>query len=156
MRKLLIFVSIFFIPLLLFAQLKESSKLPSFSQVGIRPNSNLILGFLNPDKLSMHHSFSMSYMSMGSAGGMMVNSYMNTINYQISNPLFLRLNLGIMNSPYNSFQNPALNNTQFFGGAELFYRPTENSLIKVGFDVRPGYYGPGYYNSGFYNDEFGW
>jgi hypothetical protein len=136
-------------PLVTFAQLKNQSELPAFSQIGVKPSSNVILGFLNSDKLSMHHTFSMSYMTMGSAGGMMVNSYMNTINYQISNPLFLRLNLGLMNSPYNSFNNPALNNVQFFGGAELFYRPSENSLIKVGVDVRPGYYGPGYYNNGY-------
>lgn len=156
MKKSLIFLVIFFIPVFALAQLKENSKLPSFSTVGTRPGSNLILGFLNPEKLSMHHSLSMGYMSMGSAGGIMINSYTNTIDYQISNPLFLRLNLGIMNSPYNSFQNQALNNTQFFGGAELFYRPTENSLIKIGFDMRPGYYGPGFYRSGFYNDELGW
>jgi len=144
------------LPYLLLAQLKENTKPPSFSQVGIRPNSNLILGFLNSDKLQMHHSFSMSYMSMGKAGGMMVNSYLNTIDYQISHPLFLRLNLGIANSPYNSFSNPALNNTQFFGGAELYYRFNENSLIKVGVDVRPGYYGPAYYRPGYYLNDFDW
>jgi hypothetical protein len=156
MRKLLSVVFIFCLPYLLLAQLKENTKLPSFSQVGIRPNSNLILGFLNSDRLKMHHSFSMSYMSLGKAGGMMVNSYLNTIDYQISHPLFLRLNLGIANSPYNSFSNPALNNTQFFGGAELSYRLNENSFIKVGVDVRPGYYGPAYYQPGYYLNGYDW
>lgn len=156
MRKLFsIFVGIC-LPFLLFAQLKESSKLPSFSQIGSRPNSNFILGFLNPDKLRMHHTFSMSYMSMSRSGGMMVNSYLNTIDYQISHPLFLRLNLGIANSPYNSFNHPALNNTQFFGGAELFYRFNDNSQIKVGFDVRPGFYGPYYYEPRFYRNGYEW
>ncbi len=155
MRKFLVVFIIWMFPVLAFTQMKENTKMPSFSQIGIKPNSNVILGFLNSDRLSMHHTFSMSYMSLGNAGGMMVNSYMNTINYQISNPLFLRLNLGIMNSPYNSFNNPALGNTQFFGGAELFYQPTENSMIKLGVQVRPGYYGPGYYGPGYYNG-FGW
>src|SRR4030042_6245829 len=116
MRKLLSLVLVFCLPYIILAQLKENTKLPAFSQVGVRPNSNLILGFLNSEKLKMHHTFSMSYMSMGRAGGMMVNSYLNTIEYQISNPLFMRLNLSIANSPSNSFNNPALNNTQFFGG----------------------------------------
>ena len=158
MRKVLVVFMILILTLPAFSQMKQNTKMPSFSDVGIRPNSNVILGFLNPDRLSMNHTFSMSYMSMGNAGGMMVNSYMNTINYQISNPLFLRLNLGIMNVPYNSFNNsnnPALSNTQFFGGAELFYQPTENSMIKLGVQVRPGYYGPGYYGPGYYN-SYGW
>ena len=149
MRKFIGILLILAFPALVFSQLKKQSEMPEFSNVGIRPSSNVILGFLNPEKFSMHHTFSMGFMSMGRAGGMMVNSYMNTINYQISNPLFLRLNLGLMNTPYNSFNNAALNDVQFFGGAELFYRPSENSLIKVGVDVRPGYYGPAYYNNGY-------
>ncbi len=156
MRTFAAFVMILSMPLLALAQLKSDTKSPSFSDIGIRPNSNVVLGFLNPDRLSMHHTFTMSYLGMGGAGGMMVNSYLNTIEYQVSNPVFLRLNLGLMNSPYNSFDNPALNNTQFFGGAELYYRPSENTLIKFGVDYRPGFYGPGYYSPGFYNNGYGW
>lgn len=155
MKKLLIVFVAICLPALVLGQMKQDTKLPSFSQVGTKPYSNLILGFINPDKLTMNHTFSMSYMGMGN-GGMMMNSYMNTINYQISNPLFLRFNLGIMNTPYNSFNNPALNNTRFFGGAQLFYRPSDNTMIKLGFDIRPGYYRPGYYGPGFYNNEFDW
>ncbi len=155
MNKYLIIFLIVFIPVLTSAQMKQDTKLPSFSQMGTKPYSSLLLGFLNSDKLSMNHSFSMSYMGMG-GGGMMVNSYTNTINYQISNPLLLRFNLGIMNIPYNSFGNPSLNNTRFFGGAELLYKPADNTFIKVGFDVRPGYYRPGYYGPGFFNNEYDW
>jgi hypothetical protein len=151
MMKKFLWVSIFIlVPMLAFGQLKSQTKMPSISDAIAKSDARSFFGFFDPSRLSMHHSFSMSYMSMGSAGGMMVNSYMNTIDYQISNPLFLRLNLGLMNIPYSSFQNPVLNNTQFFGGAELYYRPSENTLLKLGFDVRPGYYGPGYYNNGWY------
>ena len=151
MKKVLLILLICFLPVTLFAQYKNQAKLPSLSEAIAKPSSNLFLGFIDFSKISMNHHFSMNYMTMGK-GGMMVNTYMNTINYQISKPLFLRLNLGLMNSPYNSFNNPTLNNTKFIGGAELFYRPTENSLIKLGIDVRPGYYGPGLY----YDDRFGW
>ncbi len=151
MKKAVALALILFFSSMSFAQFKSQSKLPPLSQVIAKPSNGLIFGFINPEKFSMHHSFSMSYMTLGSGRGMMVNSYMNTIDYQISNPLWLRLNLGIANSPYNSFQNPALNNTQFFGGAELFYRPTENSMIHIGVDVQPNYYRPG-----FRNDWYGW
>jgi hypothetical protein len=146
MKKVLIITLLLSIPFLSFAQYKEQTKLPSISQAIARPASNLILGFLNPEKFTMNHNFSMSFMTMGKHN-MMLNSFMNTINYKISDPLLLRLNLGLMNTPYNSFNNPTLNNTNFFGGAELFYRPSEKTLIKLGFDVNPGYYYPGsYYN----------
>ena len=145
MKKALIFVLMLSLPILSFAQLKEQAKLPSMSQVIANPSSNLIFGFINPDNIDMHHQFSMSYMTMG-RNNLMLNAYTNTINYRISNPLMLRLNLGVMNSPYGSFSNPALNNTQFFGGAELLYRPTENSMIKVGMNIGPGFYYPRYNN----------
>ncbi|HFE65302.1 MAG TPA: hypothetical protein ENK14_12945 [Caldithrix sp.] len=145
MRKFIIVAFILVLPMLCFAQFKSQATAPSISQQIAKPTSNFILGFLNPDKLQMHHNFSMSYMTFGGQG-MMINSYLNTIDYQISKPLWLRLNLGVMNSPYNSFKNPALNNTQFFGGAELNYRPTENTHIKIGVDMRPGFYYNRYYN----------
>jgi hypothetical protein len=150
MKRVVAVILILSLPMLVFSQYKTKTELPAMSDV-VGKSSGLILGFLNSEKFSMHHSFSMGYMSSGKYGSMMVNSYMNTINYQISDPLFLRLNVGIMNSPYNSYQNPALNNTQFFGGAELFYRPSENSLIRLGVNVRPGFYRPGY----FY-DDYSW
>ena len=145
MKKCIILLLLVLVPVIGFAQFKSQTKMPSFSRVLTHPTNNLILGFINPDRLDMHHSFSMSYMTFGKQS-LMVNSYMNTINYQISNPLWLRLNLGIMNSPYNSLPNSSLNKTQFFGGAELFYRPGENSLIRIGVDVRPGFYRPLYYD----------
>ncbi len=157
MKKSLIVLLFILIPALSFGQFKEQAEVPSFSQIVGKPANNLILGFLNSDKIDMNHSFSMGYYGLG-GNGMMVNTYTNTINYRVSDPLLLRFNVGIMNTPYNSFNNSvntsALDNTQFFGGAELFYRPTENSMVKVGVNISPGYYGPGYYNN--YNNWLGY
>lgn len=151
MKRYLVILLILSLPVMIFGQFKKQTDLPAFSEIMAKP-SNTFLGFFNPEKFSMHHNFSMNFMSFGGAGSMMINSYINTINYRISDPLLLRLDLGIMNTPYNSFNNPALSNTQFFGGAELLYKPSENSLITVGFDVRPGYYRPGYH----YYNGYGW
>ena len=151
MKKAIIIILVMSIPILTFGQFKKQAELPEFSKI-VGRTSGLYLGFLNPEKFSIHHNVSMSFMSFGNAGSMMVNSYLNTINYRFSDPLLLRLNLGIMNTPYNSFNNPALDNTQFFGGAELFYRPSDNSLIHIGVNMRPGFYRPGYH----YYDRYGW
>lgn len=146
MKKMLLFIVVLAIPVASFAQFKSQTQLPSISAQIAKPASNLLLGFLDPNRFQMHHSFSMSYATMGGQG-MMVNSYMNTIDYQISNPLFLRLNLGLMNSPINSFNNPALDKARFFGSAELSYRPSDNTLIQLGIDYRPGFYPGNYYNN---------
>ena len=71
----------------------------------------------------------------------MLNSYINSIQYRISDPLLLQLNLGVANIPYNNFQsNSGLNDTQFFGGAELQYRPSGSTSLSIGVNVTPAYY----------------
>lgn len=136
-RLTLIFLILLF-PVLTFAQFKNQTE-PDISEAIIRPGSSIFLGFFNPDRFQMHHTFSASYMTFG-GNGLMLNSYMNTIDYRISDPLFLQFNLGLMYSPYNSFNNnPALNSTKFFGGAELQYKPSDKLFFKVGVDVSPYY-----------------
>ena len=74
---------------------------------------------------------------------MMLNSYMNTIHYRISDPLTLRVNLGLLSTPYSSFQTQSQswdNNLKFFGGAELMYRAGNNTTITLGVEQMPGYY----------------
>jgi hypothetical protein len=139
MRKAIIVLLILLIPALLSAQFKNQTK-PDISGQIAKPASNILLGFLNPERFSMHHSFSASFMTMGNHS-LMVNSYVNTIDYKISDPLLLKLNLGVANMPYNNFaDNPGLNDTQFFGGAELRYRPSNSTTISLGIDVSPYYY----------------
>jgi len=139
------------LPVICFGQLKKDVTKPNISNtLTSAAYSNGLLGFLDPSKFEMSHSFSMSYMAFGS-GGMMVNTYLNTMNYRFSDKLFLTTNLGIMNSPYNSFgKNSALNQTQFFGGAGLTYLPSKNTVISIRFESTPYLYQP-YVRSPFYD-----
>ena len=80
----LIVMLIFIIPAFVFGQLKRDSEKVNISstlQSGAAQNS--ILGFLDPSKFQMSHSFSVSYASMAGAGVVM-NTYLNTINYKFS------------------------------------------------------------------------
>jgi hypothetical protein len=123
------------------AQLKSQTDAPNISESITSQPVYTFMGLLDPARFSMHHQFSASYMTVGGQG-IMLNSYLNTINYKISDPLYLTLNLGIANSPFNSFnKNPTSikNNTQFFGGAELRYQPSKNSHISVSVNVAPNY-----------------
>ena len=139
MRKILFVLLIAALPTALFGQFKTQNN-PNISASIAESPTNFLFGFLNPERLSMNHYFSASFMTMG-GHSLMLNSYINSIQYRISDPLSLQLNLGIANMPYNTFgENPGLNDTQFFGGAELKYRPSQNTSLSVGVNVAPYYY----------------
>jgi hypothetical protein len=52
----------------------------------------------DPSRLQFHSSYSLSYFS-GSAGSANVGVYTSSIGYQISNPLYMQLDLGIVHEP---------------------------------------------------------
>lgn len=144
MRKLIFFSIVFLLcavfPLQSFAQLKKDIPRADISGTLTRPGNDMILGFLDPSRMNMQHSISMSYAAFG-GNGMMLNSYLNTLNYQITDKLFLRTDLGIMTSPYHTFgENSSLNKPQFFGGAQLKYQFNENSSLLLRFESAPHYY----------------
>jgi hypothetical protein len=129
------------------AQLKSDMGKPSVAK-DLKYNyaNNSLFGFLDPTRLDMHHSFSMSYMTMGKTNAM-VNMYMNNMSYRFSDKWMLLTRLGIMNSPYNSLpQDSYLNDTKLFGGAELRFTPSEKTMISLSFDTTPYYY-PMRYNN---------
>jgi len=128
------------------AQFKDAAAPPNVSGILNQGQSDMYLGFLNPDKLQMHHSFSMSYGGFSGGNGLMLNTYVNTIDYQFSDKLFLRTNLGIMSSPYNTYgKDFLLNKPQFFGSAELTYQLNNNTRIQLGIQRSPFmYYNPYY------------
>jgi hypothetical protein len=123
--------------------------------------SNLILGFFNPDNFQMHHSYSMSYSSMGGKG-IALGMYTNSMLYRISNPLTLRVDWSLAYSPFSSFSKQFQNDLSglFLNRAELDYRPSKDLRINLQFRQIPGgYYSPSYYDyynpmyRGFYNEE---
>ena len=125
------------------AQLKKDSGNPNISSILNTPNRDFLLGFLDPSKIHMRHSFSTSYTGF-SGQGMMLSSYLNTIDFQLTEKLLLQTNIGLMNSPYNTFgEDFYLNDTRFFGGAKLQYRINDKSSVQLQFDYAPySYYNP--------------
>lgn len=128
-----------------FAQFKRDTNSPNISGVLSPASPASILGFFDPSKMTMHHSFSMSYGAMGS-NGMALSTYMNTIDYRFSENLLFRANLGLMTSPYNTFgEDFYLNKPKFFGGAELHYKFSDNASLHFQFESSPYTYN--YYNN---------
>lgn len=145
MKRSIILIIIITLSTFASAQLKQQSGQPDIGEALKSAPGNMLFGFIDPSKIQMRHSFSSSFLS-GGGNSLMLNSYINSIDYQFSAPLLLRLNLGVMNSPYSSFNHsgnyriPALDKASFFGSAELEYRPTANTRLHLGVGYAPNLY----------------
>jgi hypothetical protein len=113
-----------------------------------------IAGLIDPSRITMSHQMGMSYSSAG-GNGMTQGYYMNTIQYRFNAPVLLRLRLGATNNPWA--QNSAgpgqgglagmLQDAEFFGGADLVWKPKDNIHLQLSVDrLPPGLYSmPGRY-----------
>jgi len=137
----------------IFGQLKNQDKPLQIKQELMRPAQDrfLGLGIFDPSKFSMQHSFSMSYFSVGGKG-LSQGLYLNTMTYQFSSPLLLKLQWGIQNFPTNSLakNNPAFQGGFFLSGAELQYKPSDKLEMRLQFNSMPSYM----YNSYMYDNPF--
>lgn len=137
-----------------FAQLKDQGKPISFSQLltqGLSAPKGLagLLG-LNPNRFSMSHSYSLSYLSSG-GNGYSQGVYLNTMSYRFSDPLSLSLQWGMMNQPLGSLgASPLYQSGFFFSGANLEYKPSDKFSVglQISSQPRSNYYSPYYYRLG--------
>jgi hypothetical protein len=86
------------------------------------------------NKLSVSHSLSMGYYSSGS-NSMMMNEYVAGLNYRLSDPLTLKVNLGMSYVPYSSLGIQDQNGADiYFKSATLDYKPSDTFRMRI--DVR--------------------
>jgi len=149
-------------PTLTEAQFRPDNNAPTITQkIGIPyspSNSTLVLGFIDPSRLHMQQSYSVSFSSGGRQSGAL-GLYTNRLTYMISPKMQLIADIGILHQPFQGAGDMPLNldNGQFFYGGELRYKPTENSLLSIRLDNMPRpyynndyYYGNRYYRDGYY------
>jgi len=107
-------------------------------------------------KISVSHSLSMSYTN-GNSGSTMINEYVAGINYQISDPLSLKLNLGMSYTPYSSIGTVEENTADIYvKSATLDYRPNNSFRMRVDFrNIKPSDYmnGNPFTPYNYFNDE---
>jgi hypothetical protein len=123
------------------------------------PSADSWLGFFNPENLTMHQSYSMSYSAFGSQG-LALGRFTNSMEYKINDKLNLRADVSLQHSPYSTFDR-ALQNSMtgiFLDRAELIYKPADNMFLRISYRQVPAYYG---YNSpymmgypGLFDDEW--
>lgn len=120
-----------------------------------KPQSQAVSGLLGLQDFRMDHSYEMS---VGSFGGATYNQnfYTNTMHFLFNQNLYGRVDLSLAHSPFGNSMMAGDENVQFFvRNAELNYRFSENSHIRLSFSQLPrgyGFYSPfhnPHYHSGF-------
>jgi len=109
-------------------------------------------GLLDPSRITMHQQIGMSYSSYGGSGYTQ-GYYLNTLSYRFNAPVLLNIHTGVTNNPFSTENSPGstsfgpvLGNAEFFGGADLNWKPANNVFVQFSFYKVPG--------SLFYNNLF--
>ncbi len=130
MKRLLIIL-----PILAMAWCLAQAQEPWLPPGGYNSLSSLYSGLLDPSRVTMSQSLSMSYATWGKSG-IFSNLYANRINYRISDKLELDLNLAVRFTPQqlndrSLFQQGRARETLFLPSFGLRYRPTSGVLLEV-------------------------
>ncbi len=101
-------------------------------------DGGLLFGWFDPSRFTMGHSYSMSYTTFG-GNGYSLGEYTNMMQYQISDPLSVRLDVSLSHSPFDSFGGKLGKELSGFrvSRAELNYRPSENTFLQIQFRQLP-------------------
>lgn len=133
-------------------------------------SGNLLLGFINPNNFSMRHSFNVSMMTTP-YGNVSVTSYINSLNYRISNKLDVSADIKFQYSPYassplgSSYSNSLKQDLSgiTLSRASLNYKISDNAFINLQYrnmdegDYFNNFYSPFYNNFGYYDSyNNGW
>lgn len=117
----------------------------------LRPlSTSSFLGFFDPNRFSMRQNISLGYFS-GGGTGLSLASYTNSLNYQIADPLNIRMDITLQGSPFGNYGSNLQNNLNrlFISTAELNYRMSDNTFIQLRFQQLP-------YNRWLMADPFGY
>ncbi len=131
------------------AQFKsQAEKEDRISEGLVSPSApQLFLGWFNPDKFQMHHSFDLSFATLGNRS-LSLGTYTNSMSYQFADNLVARTDLSMSYSPYNTL--PTVNGKRndlssiYLSRAQLDYKPWDNVLLQFQYRSLP--YGSFYYS----------
>lgn len=137
------------VPAMALAQFKSQVEQESRVSEGLMSQSapQFFLGWFNPEKFHMRHSFDLSFTTFGN-NSMSLGTYTNIMSYEFADNLMARTDIAMSYSPYNNL--PTLNGKKndlssiYLSRAQLDYRPWENVLVQLQYRSLP--YGSYYYS----------
>jgi hypothetical protein len=104
-------------------------------------DGGLLFGWFDPSRLTIHHSYALSYMT-GGGTNLSLGTLTSSLAYQISNPLSLQFDISLIHSPYNNLGGNFTKNISgvYLTRAELNYRPSKSTLLQIQFRQLPAMY----------------
>ncbi len=141
------------------AQYRPGRAPSSIGSIGGASAGSFLSRLIDPNKLTMHHQLEMGF---AAAGGLNASTttYTNTLLYQYSPKLAMRMDVAAQASPFNNLgpngQTANLNQI-FLRNASIDYRPSDRMAIRLSMQQVPsGAYGSGYgyrpYGSGLFDN----
>jgi hypothetical protein len=157
MKKLL-FVMVVCFSFLANAQFRDDNQFtPSIKESMINTNAGNVLGFINPNNFSMHHTYSLSFSSFGGGNNMAVGVYTNSMAYKFADNLNVQVDASLVHTPYNSMSKQYQNdiNGIYISNALLNYQPWKDVHVVVQYRKVPYSYYNGFGYGMFNDDLFG-
>lgn len=114
----------------------------------MRPSDGLLFGWLDPSRLTMRQSYSLSYSTFGGQG-LSMGTYTNSLAYRISGPLDVQFDVSVLHSPFGLPGNMPDFSGVYLTRAQLNYRPTENMWLQIQFRQLPAMY---WWDNGYSSD----
>jgi hypothetical protein len=119
-----------------------------------QPVQKSSFSLFDPSRLKMSQSYTFGYYSGGGRSGSL-GYYLNSIEYRISDPLKVRVDLGFLHNPSAlvSRNSSVSNSGAFVPGFSLDWMPASNFHFRLDYRQIPmynygrynGYFGPGYW-----------
>lgn len=102
-----------------------------------KSNSNFSL--FSPEKLKMSHSYSLNYFS-GKSGSFSFGVYTNTIQYQLSQSIKMKLDLNFLHSPTSIFSRYQTDvKSKIFPNFQFSYKPNNSFSLFINYQTVPYY-----------------
>jgi hypothetical protein len=141
MKRYIIFSGLMFLATSAFGQFQaQLDQQQNSSPAIVRPISPLsdIGSLFDPNKFSMRQNAGISFMS-GGGQSVSLAQFTNSMMYQIADPLTVRLDLTLQGAPYNGLSGVSSSdlNKLFISNAELNYKLSDNSALKLQFTQAP-------------------
>jgi hypothetical protein len=124
----------------------------------LRPNEPAKSSFslLDPSRLHMSQSYSFMY-STSKYGSQSLGMYLNSIEYQISDPLKVEVSLGYLHNPgaLVGNRNDYLGDGKLLPGVSISWKPAKNLFFQFNYQQMPGYYYNNRYDSDYWDTQTG-
>jgi len=147
MKKMVFWVVLLLIPVMAIAQNLTDLKDKPYLTKGS-------FSLFDPSRLKISQSYSFGYYS-GKGGSASVGYYLNSLEYTISNPLKVRVDLGFLHNPSSilSGSSGVSKSGSFVPGVSVDWRPSSAFHFRLDFRQIPvtnyggynNYYNPGYW-----------